>query len=150
MDDVPPQLRLAENYLEDANDRLQFQHEYSIAGFKTLILINGGAVISLLTYIGHTPHGNAAHNLSRAFIGYIVGLVVAVLAYLAAYFSQANFMQDSTLRAYAQLDIQAVESKGADAYRRFGNVAVGFGVALSVLSLVAFVIGSVCAMAALS
>ena len=58
-----PQERLINFYLEDATDRLRFQHEYSIAGFKTLILINGGAVIALLTYAGNVKDGLKPANL---------------------------------------------------------------------------------------
>lgn len=150
MDDLEPQRRLAENYLRDANDRLQYQQEFSVAGFKTLILINGGAIISLLTYIGHSTGDSAAHNLATAFVAYAAGLVVAMLAYLAGYFSQANFMQDSTLRAYEQLGIEAETKKSADDFRKSGNIAVGIGVGLSVLSLTAFIAGSSFAMSALS
>lgn len=150
MNDLDPHRRLADNYLKDANDRLQFQQEYSIAAFKTLILINGGAIISLLTYIGHATDQNAAHSFSRAFIAYVGGLVIAVSAYLAAYASQANFMQDSTLRAYEQLGIEGQTTKSPDAYRKSGTTAVRIGVGLSVLSLTAFILGSVCAMSALS
>jgi hypothetical protein len=141
--------RVAENLLRDANDRLRYQQEFSVAGFKTLILINGGAIIALLTYAGHMSGNRSASEFSGALIAYTAGLLTSVLAYLAAYFSQAQFMQDSTIRAYRLLGLEAVSTKSEDDYRRLGNVAVAVAIALCILSLSAFAFGSWSAMFAL-
>lgn len=142
--------RLVENLLEDANERLHYQQEFSIGGFKTLILINGGAVIALLTYAGHNSDSVLATQWSGAFLAYIAGLVSAVLAYLAGYLSQASFMQESMLRAYQLLGLDAHSGKSEEDYRKSGNRAVTIGVVLCMMSLAAFVLGSWCAMSAMS
>jgi hypothetical protein len=48
-----PQYIYARYLLDDAATRPRYQHEFSLAGFRTLILINGGAIIGLLTYAGN-------------------------------------------------------------------------------------------------
>ena len=69
-----PRERLIDFYMEDVTDRLRFQQEFSIGGFKALILINGGAVIALLTYAGNAKSRIEAASLEWAFGGYILGL----------------------------------------------------------------------------
>lgn len=137
-----PLERLAESYRDDAAARLQYQHEYTLAGLKTLIWINGGAIIGLLTYAGNASDRVAADQFGAAFTWYVGGLASAVLAYLTAYSSQASFMQDSTLRSFRLLGIKAQTKKTEEDYQKAGTRAVIAGVVLAILSLVGFGVGS--------
>lgn len=152
MDALPPkpQDRLIDFYLEDATDRLRFQQEFSIQGFKTLILINGGAVIALLTYAGHADDRLVANNLPWAFGGYIFGLVTAVLAYLTAYAGQALIMQHSGSAALALITDQELDQKGQDLRLSRANLFIRLGIGLCVISLLGFVAGSIAAICGLT
>lgn len=149
MTDVDPSRLLAETHVADASKRLQFQHDYSIEGFKTLTLINGGAIIALLTYAGHSAGSTVAKRLSEAFLAYAVGLILSVLAYLFAYLSQAELMNGDMTEAYRLLGIEA-DGTRREEFERKGMRRVHAGIGLSVLSLFAFVAGSWLAMRALS
>lgn len=148
-----PDQRLAAHFLADATERLRYQHQYAIDGFKALILLNGGAVIALLTYAGHDAANVGASGFRNAFFAYAGGLVTSVLAYLVAYLSQASFANYAMMESYRQMELDVTTSKTTktrEDYEREGNRAVNAGVALSVLSLVAFVLGSWFAMQSLS
>jgi hypothetical protein len=141
--------RLIEFYLDDASERLRFQQEFSAAGFKALILINGGAVIALLTYAGNADD-RMAGSLQWAFAGYILGLVFAVLAYLTAYAGQALIMRHSVAEALAELRVQERDAIAQNIRERRANISIGLGVGLCVFSLAAFIGGSLAAMAGLT
>jgi hypothetical protein len=138
--------RLIDFYVEDATDRLRFQQEFTVAGFRTLILMNGGAVIALLTYAGNAPDKIVAANFIGAFAGYISGLVSATFAYLTAYAGQAHIMQHSSAEALALIAGNPVDEDDQDRHVRHGNRYIAAGIALCILSVGSFVIGSVLAM----
>lgn len=141
---------LIDSRLEDAHARLRYQHEYALQGFKTLTLINGGAIIALLTYAGHNPGTEFAQQMANTFLAYTAGLITAVLAYLAAYLSQSSLMNSDVLEAYRLLGVEARSKKTGDQLEQSGMRAVGWGIALSVVSLCAFIVGSWLAMRAIS
>jgi hypothetical protein len=145
-----PQERVAQWLLDDSAQRHAYQHEFSLAGFKTLVLINGGAIIALLTYIGNHASGHTATAFSCAFASYAAGLVLAMIAYLAAYFSQGSFLNVTGQRAWTLLGMESADKTTPETYAARGNLWIGAGVILCVLSLVAFVLGSWSAMNGLS
>ncbi|HUE80018.1 MAG TPA: hypothetical protein VMN38_10355 [Sphingomicrobium sp.] len=150
MSDGDHSLMLAENRIEDAHNRLRYQQEFSAQGFRTLTLINGGAIIALLTYTGHSEGSDAAPDLANAFLAYTAGLVTAVSAYLAAYLSQASLMNADMMEAYRLLGIEPVTTKTGDELERTGMLGVKFGIGLSIASLLAFITGSWLALLAIS
>jgi hypothetical protein len=141
---------LAKHLFNDAVERLKYQHEYTIAGLKTLIWINGGAIIALLTYAGNGGNFGALH-LHLSFVGYAAGIAAAAASYLCAYISQGAYMQYSTINGILRLGF-AVEDANtrADRFKTWGNRARLTGGVLSVLGLVAFVFGSYHALMALT
>lgn len=148
------QLTAIERYaawtLEDAQLRLQYQHEYTLAGLKALILINGGAIIALLTYAGHTASAATAGKLEGAFGLYVAGLALGVLAYVAAYISQSQLMNHSTLEAQRMLGLSAPGGRTSTSYEKAGTRAVYFGIAFAVFSLTSFAGGSMYALKAVA
>lgn len=114
-----------------------------------MILLNGGAIISLLTYIGHT-NDNGAGKFSESFVWYVVGLVAIVLAYLTAYISQGAFLQITATEGYKTLGFQTQDGETGKNHAKSGNLAIAGGVLLCVISLLAFVAGSWSAMQALT
>jgi hypothetical protein len=140
---------LAKHLLEDSSVRVRYQHEFSLAGFQALILINGGAIIGLLTYAGNLKDTVAAHELSGAFISYVIGLVSTVLAYLFAYYSQGLFMDVEMQIAIKLLGLDAAETSNSTKGPK-GEVCIVAAVILTVIGLCAFIIGSWLAMSGLS
>ena len=141
---------LADYGLKDSEQRLQYQHEYTLAGLKTLIWMNGGAIIGLLTYAGNATAVVGLSALRGSFAWYIGGLIAAALAYLTAYASQSQFMGESTLRAMEQLGVRISPGKSADQFRAAGNRSIAVGVVLCLASLVGFSVGSGYAVSAVS
>jgi len=111
--------------------------------------MNGGALVALLTYAGNSSGRVTAPNLATAFYAYVAGLILAALAHLSAYLSQAAFMNDSLLEAYRQLGLEVKNALPRETYRTRGNWAIGIGIALLVGSLICFIAGCYGAMSAL-
>lgn len=150
MEDCDHNQMLAKSRIEDTHARLGFQQEFSVEGFKTLVLINGGAIIALLTYAGHSAVTPVAARLAHALLAYTAGLICAVVAYLTAYLSQASLMNFDMLEAYRLLGIEPDTKKTRDDFEKSGMRHVSLGIGLSLLSLAAFIAGSWLAMDALS
>lgn len=68
--------------------------EFAILAIRTLILINGAAVIALLTFVGQVwandqQNGSAmAHTLFWPLLFFLAGLILAVITCLLAYITQ--------------------------------------------------------------
>jgi hypothetical protein len=149
-DEEKPIVSLAKSRLGDASLRLRYQHEFSVEDFKMLTLINGGAIIALLTYTGHSTGTDVASKLADAFLAYTGGLVAAALAYLGAYESQGSLMNHDVLEAYRLLGFEARDGSNPDDYARRGTIKVYLAMSVCVLSLGAFIAGSWLAMSALT
>jgi len=148
-----PRVAFAEHQLQDVGNRVRFQHEFALAGFRTLVLINGGAIIALLTYMGNVAEKHAAHALGSAFIWYVVGLSSTTIAYVFAYYSQGMFLTVSIVEAQIWLgvtaDPDADNAKSKKALKR-GKWCIYAAVVATILGLASFVAGSSCAMAGLT
>lgn len=148
---TPEQLALyADHMLADSEHRLQYQHEYTIAGLKTLVWINGGAIIGLLTYAGNASDKIAAGQFRSAFIYYVLGLAAATFAYFTAYLSQAFFMLFSHIEGIRSNGMEPSNKTDREVYMRRGNRAVGTGTVLAIGALCLFVAGSISAANAIS
>jgi hypothetical protein len=142
----PPSARLADFYFEDATDRLRFQQEFSLAGFRTLILINGGAVIGLLTYAGNAKERFDPDSLRWAFAGYIFGLAFAVAAPLCAYLGQAHVMLHSASAGLAEIGVAPLDQATQERREKLSNIWINTAIGLCIASLFGFIGGSVAAM----
>lgn len=74
--------------IKEAGDRLRFQHEIGLAAVRSILLVNGGAVVALLTFIGNTQGKFDGVDLSRAFTFFCVGVVASLLSMWTAYIGQ--------------------------------------------------------------
>lgn len=72
--------------------RLEAQNELGQAALKSMMLVNGGAIVGLLTFVGNKGTVANACALKMAMGMFGVGLFLGLLAYFGAYFSQAQFM----------------------------------------------------------
>lgn len=142
MDNETATDRLADNLLKDADARMQYQQDYTLAGIKTLVLLEGGAIISLLTYAGHSPGVTSAQRFQAAFISYVAALALNVIAYLLAYTCQALLSRYSVREAFRLMNLDSADKVPAETLRRRGEACGLVAVVICVLSLVGFVIGS--------
>ena len=99
MADDDPQMTFAKFMLDDVSNRTRWQHEFSLAGIRTLVLMNGGAIVALLTYIGRDGSQLSTDRLQASFIAYVVGLVATTIAYLLAYYSQGTALNSTLVQA---------------------------------------------------
>lgn len=139
---------LAEHYLADANERLRYQHEFSQAAFKALLLVNGGAIVATLTYAGNVMKGAGAATLKTAIALYALGLVATLFAHLAAYFSQGQILDHTWDQAFRHLGVES--SRPTPKAGATGTALIWAAVICATLALLAFVGGSWSAIEALS
>ncbi|WP_294189085.1 hypothetical protein [uncultured Sphingomonas sp.] len=122
------------------------------ATMKALLLVNGGAMIALFTFVGNVMTRSAGQpafepgNLRWSFGAFVVGLVLALLTHALAFLSQQEALYASAKEAWRHQRIMAAgewEDLAANElqhFRRFTTLyAAAFGLAL--LSVTAFTLG---------
>jgi hypothetical protein len=102
--------------------------QIAVEGLKILLLINGGAVVAILAYLGQSPEGARLAQHSMLPLGsFVAGLFFSVLAFAGAYATQFALYNET---------VGHVPSRGQHMqYLRSTVVVV-------VLSLVAFAVGA--------
>jgi hypothetical protein len=126
---------------EHAMERMQCQQQAVLAGFKTVTLINGAAVVALLTYAGNFPSRGNASELGGAFFTYALGLAATTLAYFLTNIAQEYLSTSGHRYAVKHLAIATSESIVAGDLQKterwhFGAILILGG------GLLCFVIGS--------
>lgn len=141
-----------ENYIAESAQRLQFQHDFAQSALKTLVLVNGGAIISLFTFIGNERATLSQYWLWWSFAAFAVALFLSMLAYFGAFFSQAHYMNAvhqqaiNSRSAMAQLPHREDEAPSESR----GNTYLRIGVGSALLSLGCFLGGAVFALIGLN
>ncbi len=70
----------------------------AIEAFRYLALINGGAIVALLTYLGNVvENGDSVPDLGMPLFWFIVGLVACGIAMASAYLTQLKLFNDLLL-----------------------------------------------------
>jgi hypothetical protein len=101
----------------------------SLEGLKTLLLINGGAVVAVLAYLGQSPLGaRLAPHVWWPLGSFVAGVGLCALAFLFAYATQFALYNESVFPS---------TYKGPR-HMTFLTVTVG----LVLLSFVAFAVGA--------
>lgn len=134
----PNPLGLGEWHLEETYKGLL---TISIEALKMLALVNGGAAIAVLTYLGNLvtrstipPHPSA---IGPALLWYGGGLMATIVAFVVAYVTQLRLFRE-----------EADRRQGLKV-RRFHAAGVAFGVVLALTAAAAFGVGCYQAAAAL-
>lgn len=138
--------RMLDHHLSDAIERIKSQNEFSQSAFRALLLINGGAIVAMLTYAGNVLKPDGVANLTLAFVGYASGLLCTVIAMIAAYFSQGAAFDHAWTESQRLLGKPVPESKGSAVNLANRIIAVG----LVIGALAGFVLGSAAALDALT
>lgn len=138
-------------YTSEGADRLRFQTEFSQAALKNLLLVNGGALLALLTVIGNSDVSFDKRGMWWAFAWFGSGLICSLAAYFGAYFSQGSFMDVAISQAWnAQSRSHGLEpSYDIKKSMHSGNIYLWFGIGAAVLSLVSFILGAFVALNAI-
>jgi uncharacterized membrane protein YidH (DUF202 family) len=74
--------------------------KYAIEGMKSLLLLNGGAAIALLTFIGNHPvvtkKSMMTDAVGNSLLSFGVGTVSAAMVFILAYLTQLHYGNGST------------------------------------------------------
>ena len=129
---------------QETSERLKYQSEFAHAALRTLILVNGGAIISLFTFAGHARETLQEESIWWAFASFSAGLIFTMTAYIAAYFSQALFMNAAYARQLNAQRILAglVPNFDPTGYHNRGTKVLIAGITSSLLGLSGFVAGA--------
>ena len=102
----------------------------SVEVLRLLALLNGGAAVAMLAYLGHVA-GKGAHviDMRLPMVCYVAGLVLCGLAYFGSYVTQLRLFNESQGRPGVLPHTQPLY----------------LTMILALLSLVAFAVGSVIA-----
>jgi len=143
-------LRDYETLKAEEAQRLGFQHDFSQAALKSAVLVNGGAIVALFTFLGNDKTVINPEWLFAAFGCFAFSLACGLAAYLGAFLSQGFYMNMVAYRATASRNAMAAlaNEDGHDTkekrHERLGDISIRSAIGASVLSLVGFVGGSFC------
>jgi hypothetical protein len=104
----------------------------SVEGLKMLALVNGGAAVAILAYLGSIashPTTAPVPHIRSALICYSLGLLLTVLAFITAYLTQ--------LRLYGE----EVSRASGNKFGQYHVIGVATGCLLALLAASAFGIG---------
>lgn len=135
--------------IAEVNQRLGFQQELAIEALKGLTLVNGGAIIALLTFIGNSSAALDRTPLWWSFLCFGLGIGLSLAAYIGGYFSQAQFMEVSIRQAWDDQREMVGLPKQANFWPNFkrGNRALYAAIGCAVTSLASFAAGAAFALA---
>lgn len=85
--------------ITELGERLGYQHDFAQAALKNLMLVNGGSIVALLTFIGNKGLEFDDVLMWWAFFSFGVGLLLSFIALITAYLSQGAFMQANYYQA---------------------------------------------------
>lgn len=72
---------------------------FSTAALKALQLLNGGAIVALLAYLGQAKLPHSTQSIFAPLIFFVVGLSLGTLCFLGAYLTQFTLFNESVRRA---------------------------------------------------
>ena len=129
---------------QEAMERLRYQFDFSQSGLRNLQIVNGGAIVALLTFIGNGSERIDPNSVFWSFLWFSLGLAASLMSYFAAYLSQSHYMNLAFHRAWdAQHRAEGSEARfPADDHERNGDRAIMASMALASASLLVFVVGA--------
>ena len=109
----------------------------SVEGLKSLLLINGGAIVAILAYMGQAPQGRAAAaHMMGPLSFFVAGIFLCVLSFGGAYVTQFTLLEESVgdMRAAPPHHMRAVWLTAVFALLSVTCFATGSLVSVHVLS----------------
>jgi len=134
----------------DILERLKFQASFADAAWRSLALVNGGAIVALFTFIGNA-RPKIDHSLIWAgFVCFAFGLALNIVSIMGGFLAQAFYMKATTSSAWnKQTEMHGYEPQYVELQQReqtAGDRWEIVAIAAAVLSLIAFIIGAACAL----
>ena len=83
-----------ESFRDEARERLRMQESLAQTCFRSLVLVNGGAIIALFSLLGSNAeiaHQVPGLQLWLAFAAFAAGLTATIVANLAGFFMQLHY-----------------------------------------------------------
>lgn len=140
-----------ESHLKGADERSKHVIEIAVVTLRAVFLVNGAAIVALLTFLG-TGRGPAGSIMMRiAFQDFGIGLVLALLAMGVAYVAQQMFSMSEYDKANAVYTavIRNEPERPIGGQSATGLVCQIGAFCLAAGSLLFFILGSFAALAAL-
>lgn len=122
---------------EDAIRRVESLSQFAQALWKSLMLVNGGAIVAILTFIGNTKITVDPASIWWAMACFVVGLAATMFSTLAAYICQSGYMRGSAESLFGE-DTPTNQGEG---WEWAAIAGIGAGIAC-------FLVGSFIAMSA--
>ena len=132
----------------------QFAKDYGQMAIRSVFLLNGGALVSLIAFMGSISKGGEIGHVSfqpsdfiNGFIAFVIGLIFAMLTMILAfinfgYHSQISADNGSLANAIIRLDEKwphdGTDEKAARIDWTY-NISIGVGL----LSMIAFMVGCI-------
>lgn len=129
---------------EETLRRFDALTQFVLSAWKGLMLVNGGAVVALLTLAGNAADRVDGRALRHAFEGYGAGLVATLLSIVAAYASQSFYFQYSASQ-HTGAQHEAAGKPGLPRQQRFqtrGRISEWVGLGVAVCGVAGFAVGS--------
>lgn len=151
--DVPEEWRetiakeLYEVERSDYAEHLRLQASVGTMALRSLFLINGGAIIGILTFIGNHGADIVAPTIRWSIALFVLGLAAAVAAPIPGYLAQLN-NQDAAYRQmldYLRLRLSAASTNDHLRSVRKATWQLRVGLVLAILSLFFFAGGALVA-----
>jgi hypothetical protein len=136
----------------DAEKRLEYADNFAHAALKSLFLVNGAAIISLLTLIGNRNLDFDRRGIFWAFVWFSIGISGALLSYFCAYFCQNFYMRATATNAWkAKCDALGIENPiESDKDTKVGHYWIRGAISAAVLSFLLFLTGTFVALVAIT
>ena len=141
-----------EKSAKDAEKRLEFADSYAHAGLKSLVLVNGASIISLLTLIGTGDADFDTRGVFWSFAWFASGLGFALVSHFCAYLCQNFYMLYSANSSFnAKFAAMGIQHKiDVSKNVRIGHIWLGLAILSAILSMVLFVLGAFVALVAIT
>ena len=120
-------------YSEHAAENYKSMINISIEAMKSLLLVNGGAVIAILSYLSAIKEPNLATNAKMPLGFFVTGVVLSVLTFVFSYLTQYALFNE---------EVRALEYKGQK-HQTYLKIAFVFLI-ICLLSFIGGCISSIC------
>lgn len=139
-------------YFEDAKERLGHAISLGQSALRSLFLVNGGAILAMLTLVGNSNAVVEERALFWAFIWFGSGLISTLASSVLFAISQMFYMQSSNEEGWKAQAIYHATPYANDGTRddRIGDLTMKGTIMLALLALILFLIGSFVALDAVT
>lgn len=130
--------------------RLESISNFAQSLWKSLMIVNGGAIVALFTVLGNSDLTVDKFWLWRAFFIFAIGLGATLISNLGAYVTQSAYWQQDMSSAWnAQEQMHGRQPRWEKEVDRSSSLGAMFewsALGSAILALIAFLVGSWCAL----